>query len=191
MRISFEGLPGTKKDLIFEKLEDEGFKIKSSNETEWHYLFLSDSKKFALPYELNRLINFHYHHDDDSTPLYDSLYALKKVYVEYLIHQNIMCKYEYDLFMKYYRLLNVKPDVIIYLYGTFEKSFKMTQESARKKGEYLYSEEEFKQLYYKYECVFDNNNCSIPIYKINIEDDLDMIMASVKEILAKCRERRE
>lgn len=190
MKISFEGLPGTKKDQIFKILSDKGLVIKSSEDDEWYHLFLSDPKKFALPYELNRLINFNYLHEEES-PLYDSLYALKKVYVDYLLHQNILTKYEYDLFMKYYRLLNVKPDIIIYFYGTFENSFQTATESAKRKGGHVYSEEEFKQLYYKYEWVFDNNNCSIPIYKVNIEDELDVILNNVNDILEKNQEVTE
>ena len=192
MKISFEGLPGTQKDQIFQILtEQHGQLIKNSDNLEWYNLFLSDPKKWALSYELNRLINFHYLHDNTESNLYDSLYALKKVYVDYLLHQNIMTKHEYDTFMKYYRLLYTKPDVIIYFYGTFEKSFETSQESAKKKGGYVYSEEEFKQLYYKYEWVFDNNNCSIPIYKVNVEDDINMILANVNEILQKIKDHQD
>lgn len=133
--------------------------------------------------------------------LYDSLYSLKKVYVEFLTHQGWMNKYEYDTFMKFYYLLYTPPDVIIYFYGTFENAFnrmkQMSQQPIISSSEndniqndnqlirYNYSEEEFKKLHYQYEWVFDNNNCKIPIFKINVDDDLNVILNNIQAVLDK------
>ena len=127
--------------------------------------------------------------------LYDSLYSIKKVYVEFMLYKKWMNKYEYDTFMKFYYLIYTPPDVIIYFYGTFENAFnrmkQMTYQTKKTDNQlirYEYSEEEFKKLHYQYEWVFDNNNCRIPIFKINVDDDLTIILNNIEAVLKKIDE---
>jgi len=119
--------------------------------------------------------------------LYDSLYSLKKVYIEFLLHQGWLNKAEYDIFMKYYYLLYTPPDVIIYFYGTFENVFNRMKQMSHNNQLviYNYSEEEFKRLHYSFEWAFNNNNCRIPIFKINVDDDLDVILNNIHAVLNK------
>lgn len=218
----------------------------------------SDRKNSSDSEKRNRLDSGKNKSDNTQHQLYDSLHSLKNVYVDYLVHQKWMNRSEYEVFMKFYRLLYVPPDIIIYFYGTFENTYRrmknevkesfsppdsidyltdhqlllnpinldpiellnreiileddlslisdddlqveeLTQEDLlinekfshseedllSESYRYDYSKEEFKKLHYQFEWVFDNNNCRIPIFKVNIDDDLDVILNNLADILRK------
>jgi len=180
--ISIEGLPGTKKQLILSALTSKlDLKIHPSFDPEWHQLFVSNPSKYALSYELNRLITLH-HQYEDKTQIFESAHALKKVYVDFFMQKGYLDQKEYELFMKYYHELYQQPEIIIYFYGTYEPIFENSQNNAVINNLTIYSPEDFKALYYKYEWVFDINNCFIPIYKVNIDDSLDHIVNNIEII---------
>lgn len=184
-RISIEGLPGTKKQLILSALRNKLNKqIHPSYDPEWHQTFLSDPEKYAFSYELNRLITLHHQYDDE-VPLFESAHAMKKVYIDFFLQKGYINQKEYEVFMKYYNELYQQPDIIIYFYGTFEPIFEASKQNALTNSLHLYNQDDFKTLYYKYEWVFDTNNCLIPIYKVSIDDDLDQIIRNLEEILDK------
>lgn len=183
--ISIEGLPGTKKQLILSALRNKLKKaIHPSFDPEWHQNFLANPNKFAFSYELNRLITLH-HQYEDTIPIFESAHALKKVYVDFFVQKGYIDQKEYEVFMKYYHELYQQPDVIIYFYGTFEPVYENSKQNALTNSLHLYSENDFKALYYRYEWVFDTNNCLIPIFKVNIDDDLEMILRNIEEIFDK------
>ena len=180
-------MPGCRKGEIIKCLKDKfNLETNTTDDPEWDHLFISDPKKNALGYELNKLINFNYSYESGNK-LYDSLYALKKIYVEYLSHQGTMGKNDYDIFMKYYRLIYQQPDVIIYFYGTYENTFKRMNDTADKlkTDRHKYTNDEFNKLHFLYEWVFDNNNCRIPIFKVSVDDELPAILTNIKSILEK------
>ena len=189
MKITFEGLPGTRKDEIFLWLKKNmEINIPIQNNIEWDQLYLTDQSKYALGYYFDKLINLYYQFENqDSSKFFNSIYAFKKVYLEILLHHNTITQYEYDLFMKYYRLMYQKPDIIIYFFGTFENSYQRALENAQQNKTHIYSQEEFKQLYYQYESVFDNDNCNIPIFKVNIDDSFKYVTQNLKEIIIRCQ----
>jgi len=188
MKISIEGLPGCKKLPIIKILREKhgltvatGLPVKQLIDS-----YRDNPRKYALSYLLDRLVTYHQgwaHHDDDDEPrncLFESLYALRKVYAEYLLGEGVIEQHEYDSFMKVYHLIHERPDIIIYFYGDVDESYNRTVESGCN-----YTLEEYKKLQCQYEWAFDANNCKIPIYKVNINDDLPRIERNVLEILDK------
>jgi len=184
--ISIEGLPGCRKDEIYQALKEKhSLDVNRSDTKEWQELLVSNPEKWILAYQMNRLITLNYQYSGSGS-LYDSMYSIKKVYVEYLLRQNTLTTQEYDVFMRYYNLMFKAPDVIIYFFGTFENTYRRMLEKSGS-NHVSYSEEEFKQLHYQYEWVYDNNNCRIPIYKVNIDDKLDNILRNVVDIIEKTK----
>jgi thymidylate kinase len=197
MIISFEGLPGTYKTELYSAL-DKGYhiKIKRYCDIAADNLFQSDPAKYSLTYELDRLKTiykmFNENTDTNSSNniitrnngcYYDGLYALREVYVNSLKQRDFLDKYQMEVFQGYHELLMKKPDYIIYLYGNLDTSYKRAIANTDNK---VFSDfDDYKTLHYQYEWVFDITNCKIPMYKVTIEDDQDVVLENIVDILSK------
>ncbi|MEO0236697.1 MAG: hypothetical protein ABIN35_00495 [candidate division WOR-3 bacterium] len=81
------------------------------------------------------------------------------------------------------------PDIIIYLFCLpqvcFERYVTRLIDSAKDiNNSYRFYERDFFQhLHLKYECLYDDVNCSIPIYKINSQEDPSMVLNNIEDII--------
>jgi len=192
MIISFDGLPGCIKHQIYAAVQEKSGKqiFLTRTDPNLHQAFIRNPKEHSFMYETNRLLSFseRYAESSGSKPLLiDSLYSLKNIYIDYLKHKEYLTDLEYSTFNRLYTQLYQEPQVIIYLFGTFENTYRRMKESVEhdRLNEYDYSEDEFKKLHYQFEWIYDINNCQIPIYKVSVEDDLDSIVRNIEEILKK------
>ena len=192
MIISFEGLPGCRKDEIFKALHNLGIHVNSTrhSDADFDQTFVITPTRWAFTYETNRLLGLDELINTDLVENYnglvadrhiivDGLYSLRHVYANYIKHQNWITEREFNILDKMYKRLFTEPKILIYLFGNFDNNYQRTLVS----GEYKFSKEEFKKLHYQYEWVFDTNNCQIPIYKVSVEDDLESIVGNIREIL--------
>jgi len=188
MIITVEGLPGCRKDEIFKALEQIGIHIHSTKSG-------IRAGLTGFSDEIQRFINLDEMITSDLVENYtgsakrliwvDGMYSMRHVYANCLKHDKLISEQEYNLIDKLHKRLFNEPNIIIYLFGTFDSNFNRASESGLK-----YTEEEFKQLHYQYEWVFDTNNCHIPIYKVSIEDDLESIIGNIKAISTYLAEDR-
>jgi hypothetical protein len=217
MIVSIEGLPGCRKTEIFKHFKDKfGIEVLSNFNPKLHQLYLKDPGKYALSYELDRLIKIYEQHtkaeisiseeeevesDDTSEPaekststelterwphlqLFNTLHAYCEVYLHHLHHNSVMSKHDLEIVRKLHRLLYQPPDFVIYLYGNLSTCYERSQ-----KEQHVHKFDEYKSLQYQYEWVFDVNNCRIPLFKVNVDDDFDKIMQNLCVILDKLNEK--
>lgn len=189
MIISFDGLPGCNKKQIYKAIEKKlGKKVFLTRpDSKLHQEFIKNPAQNSFIYETNRLLSFTEKYQQSQTILVDSLYSLKNIYVDYLKHKEYLTDLEYSTFNRIYKQLYQEPQVIIYLFGTFENTYDRMKTNVEKdrSNKYDYSEDEFKKLHYQFEWIFDINNCQIPIYKVSVEDNIDSIVRNIEEILRK------
>ena len=192
MIISIEGLPGCRKREIYSRIEHE-LQVRvirmSEQDREFHKRFLENPSKLGLVYEINRLLGICEQLDiaEDQLVIVDSIFSLRNVYIYYLRDHGWLTDEEVATFERlYHRIMHI-PKVMIYLFGSFEKSFERMRSEVKleQDEQYEYDEEEFKKLHYQFEWVFDTNNCEIPIYKVSVEDDIDSIIRNFREIFDK------
>ena len=159
MKISLEGLPGCKKDLIYHILKEEhGYNVLTSQNPEMFELFISNPDRYALSFEIDQLLRTESNlrqavnetNESNNTPdvagkqliMYDSLHSLKEVYLEHLMNKKILNGHEVEIFHRLHHLLYSPPDAIIYFYGDLDKCYERSKSGAKK-----YTYEEFKNLY--------------------------------------------
>ena len=144
-------------------------------------------KRYALGFQLQIL------HDQYRLPwemgklnIYErSPYTLKNIFGDLLYEQNQFDPQEYKLHNTYVETLGWTPDVIIYLYCDPEICHQRVNtrfsidEDSKMTLNYL------NKLHLKHEIVFDDMNCSIPIYKINSMEDTETVYKNILDILNK------
>lgn len=188
MKISFEGLPGTRKNEILNILQEKhSLKIIRENNQEWFDYFNEDRQNNCLAYQLYKLIFYHDQLKQESNSLFSSLCSLRHVYLDYFFKHEYLNQKQYELLVEYYNTFYTEPDYIIYFYGTYENTQArlMAKNSPQLDTTSMDKEDQFKQLYYHYEWQFDNNNCHVPIFKVNIDDDMENIIRNIVHILEK------
>ncbi len=185
MLISFDGLPGSQKKLIYLALEKHNVRVKCQDDEITHTLFQSDLDKYSLAYEFDRLYKLNQQllgdNKNEVIHCYDSFHSLREIYVELLYQKKHLDIYQMEVFQRYHDILLLKkPDYIIYFFGMLDNTFKRTE-----KGGLINSFDDYKMLHYQYEWVFDITNCKIPMFKVSIEDDLENIVSNILHILRK------
>lgn len=88
-----------------------------------------------------------------------SPYSLKFIYGQILLDKKIMSLKDFKIFEQYIETIGWEPDIIIYLYNYPVSNI--------------------------HEIVLNEINCHIPIYKICIMDEDNVIVSQIKEIIEK------
>lgn len=179
MIISLEGLPGCRQDEICQQLKLKDIEVKKCTPKS-----IENGNGFC--YQLDWLSRYALQ-QDDSFSVHESIYAYKELYPTFSAHKNWyhLTDYEGEIFSRYCDLHYRSPDVIIYLYGNLEKCYERTTPL-----EQQYSFEDFKELYYQFEWTFDVTTCKVPMYKINVEDDIENVVLNIAEIFSKIKENK-
>jgi len=189
MKILIEGLPGTKKDLIFNFLEDK-YRVEI-NRLRWgpacHHHYINNNTHDIFPMESELLVQAK--EKEDKFIIHESQYSINNVYVPfYYENRDDSEDHQVDLLKNMEKLLLKDADVIIYLFGDLDKCYERYVEKVNN-GSGLFgprlamSKTSFTNLYSKYEWAFDSHNCNINLYKINVEEDFEMVVASILNIL--------
>jgi Deoxynucleoside kinase len=179
MIISFEGLPSSRKAEIYDILYTKyGINVKRYKNDELYKSYRTDIKKYVETYQYDRLQQLIIQYEMEGH-IYNSLHSNGEVYLYLLQYQNIIDKVQADVLSRFYKLFYKPPTYIIYLYGDLEKCFNRMEKQDK------IPLDEYKTLHYQYEWVFDITNCKIPVYKVNIDDTLDMIITNIVDILNK------
>ena len=126
MKILIEGLPGTKKDEIFDFLEKkyrvEINRIKWGQACHFHYRGAFDSKTTVFPMETELLLQAK--EKEDKYIIHESQYSITHVYVPfYNENQDIIEDHQVELLKKMEKMLLKDADVIIYLFGDLDKCY--------------------------------------------------------------------
>jgi len=127
--------------------------------------------------------------EEDKYMIHDSEYSIVHVYSEYFFEQGLLSEYELAQLHKLGDYLIAKEDVIIYLFGNLNDCYQRYLKELQK-NEPKMNFETFRGLYSKYEWAFDSHNCQTKLYKINVEEDLEQVIASILAILKQIVELR-
>jgi len=184
MKILIEGIPGTKKGLIYQKLRNT-YDIevwRKRKRINW------DLKTQCFQMEVDFMLQSK--EEEDQYMIHDSEYSIVHVYSELFHDLGYLNQHELEQLHKLGDFLVIEGNVIIYLFGDLEMCYKRYLEEIEE-TEDIMDQKTFQDLYSKYEWVFDSHNCKTKLYKVNIEENLDQVVASILVILQQIVEFRD
>lgn len=199
-KISIEGNICSGKTLYLKLLEKEGYHV--------HYESSIDPLLLNSPYYFEQLL-YNYSHPfgtDNEIHLFEnSPYTLKNVYGDHSFEQNNFCVSNSSISNNYNKNLEIwqrridydvsyldwKPDAIIYLFCQPFICHERQQNRNHQQlgGQSPPSYEQIINLHIKYEIFCNEINCPIPIYKINSQDDIEIVFNSIKNIINNWRDK--
>ena len=100
-----------------------------------------------------------------------------------LFEEEIFDQQEYELHNLYVNKIGWKPDAIIYLYCDPDVCYERIKTRFSIAGDNQLTIDYLKKLHIKHEIVFDDLNCSIPIYKVNSMEDPLTVYQTITEII--------
>jgi len=184
-RISIEGNWCTGKTFYLKFFEQHGYHVHYNDQIDHSELtqkYQSDMKRYSLAYNLQQLHNYiHTPHETGGIHIFEgSPYTLKKVYCDLLYEKNCFDADEYRIYNIYSDTLGWTPDVIIYLYCDPNVCY---ERNIKRKCLYSPNIEYLKDIHFKYEITCDEVNCSIPIYKINAQENSNSVIRNLTDII--------
>lgn len=194
MRIVFDGNIGSGKTCYLKKLEQDGFLVNHEDImkwSDWLKKYNNNMNRFALGFQLQILYDqLHLPYHTNKINIYErSPYTLQNVFGELLFEDNIFDKTEYQLHNLYVEKFGWVPDAIIYLYCDPEICYQRTKKRLSVSGDEDLEQNYFDKLHARHEIVFDELNCQIPIYKINSQEDSDVVYGNILDILGKLNDK--
>lgn len=188
MRIAIDGNIGSGKTFYLNKLQNEGYIVNHediSKWSQWLQKYHSDMNRYALGFQLQIL------YDQTQLPykpsqlnIYErSPYTLKNIFGDMLFEEQLFDKQEYELHNLYVKKIGWKPDVVIYLYCDPDICYERIKDRLSVAGDNQLTVDYLKKLHIKHEIVFDDLNCSIPIYKVNSMEDTETVYNTIVEII--------
>lgn len=194
VKIAIDGNIGCGKSFYMKKLEKDGYTIHPEKVDQWAVWldkFNTDMNRYSLGFQLAILydqINLPYM--SNQLNLYErSPYTLKNVFGDLLYEDHVFDPDEYALHNLYVRQFSWTPDVIIYLYCDPAICFERLQSRSGISGDSQLTLDYLKKLHYKHECVFDQLNCHLPIFKINAQEPSETVYQNLLDVLGKIKER--
>jgi hypothetical protein len=185
MKILIEGIPGTKKSLIYHSLR-KAHKLevwRKKKRIDW------DIKTQCFQLEVDFMLQSK--EEEDQYMIHDSEYSIVHVYSELYHELGYLNQHELEQLHKLGDFLVKEGDVIIYLFGDLETCYQRYLDEIVDDSAELMDQKTFELLYSKYEWVFDTHNCKTKLYKINVEEDLEQVVGSILSILQQIVEFRD
>lgn len=190
VRVAIDGNIGCGKTFYLTKLQQAGYNVYHEPVAQWaNWLkkYNSDMKRYALGFQLKIL------HDQIGLPnppgqinVYErSPYTLRHIFGDMLWHDGLFDADEYALHNSYVNDLAWKPDVIIYLFCDPKVCYDRLKERAGRavEGDTQLTLDYLKKIHIQHECVLDELQCHIPIYKINSQEDPDTVYNNLLQVL--------
>ncbi len=190
-KIAIDGNIGSGKTFYINKLKKDGYTIincenntKKSNVSE---KYEKNMERYSLALNLEILQNWKkLHYNPNMINIYEqSPYTSINILADLLHEEKIFDTDEYNLYKLYAKDIWI-PDIIIYLFCDpdicqerykLENNLSTDSNQLTKKG--------FEKIHLKHEIVFDEVNCQIPIYKINSQEDSDLVYLNICDVLKK------
>ena len=184
MRISIEGNIGSGKTFYLDKLKKDNYAIihdlidSQTQISTWLKKYDSNPDRYSFGLQMQILQDYiKLPYVKNNINIYESSpYTLKNVYGKILYDEKHLDKDEYLLHNSYINDFGWMPDIIIYLYCDPEICYERVKNKSRVSCDY------FKKLHLINERTFDDLNCSIPIYKVNSQEDTNNVYKNIKTI---------
>lgn len=190
MRIAIEGNIGAGKSFYLNKLKKDGFLVYPEPIdlwSTWLNKYYKDMNKYALGLLMKILYDRHQSskdHSEKQLVVFErSPYTTNKIFKELMYENGDLDDDEYKLEAEYYNLLSWEPDIIIYLYCDPMICQERINLRSKIPGDNDITIDYLKKLHLKHETTLDSMNCSIPIYKVNSQEDPENVYRSIKTIL--------
>lgn len=168
MKISIDGNFGVGKTYHLQRLATEGYCVHWSKPSpEFQLESITTYMQMLQPFIFNDT------NERGSIVLYErSPYTLQRIYTD-LRDPDDLFQYQQSI-----KQVNWSPDIIIYLF---------CHPMICKQRTKNLSDEILVEFHNRYENILDELNCSIPIYKINAQEDLDQVFNNIIDVLHQVR----
>ena len=195
MRISIDGNIGAGKTFYLKKLEEDGYIVHHEDTkkwSQWLQKYNGNMKRYAMGFQLQILLDqINMPYVEKRLNLYErSPYTLKNVFGDLLAEEDLFDQDECKIHNEYIEKFGWKPDIIIYLYCDPNECFDRINNRKYVDGDHKLKQSYITDIHLKHETVFDDLNCSIPIYKVNSQEDQSTVYANIVEILKKESNKR-